>query len=418
MVNSPQHYDVIIVGAGLAGSALAAALISSGLDVAIIEAQPLNCDWPVCGDDVDGFDLRVSALTESSRRWLEALGVWSEIAAQRISAYQHMTVWDADGTGRIDFSAGDIREPALGHIVENRLTTTALAKKLQSSRQLDIYSPARLEALQTCDDTEGGHLLRLAGAGGRLLQAPLIVAADGANSWLRREAGLATREWEYGQNAIVATVKTEQGNAATAWQRFLPEGPLAFLPLRTATGDDHFSSIVWSADTAEAERLMALNDSAFRSALGQAFEHRLGAVVAVSRRASFPLRQRHAVDYVCPGIALIGDAAHTIHPLAGQGINLGLLDAQVLSEEILRASKRSLNVGHLSVLQRYQRRRKADNLAMMATMEGFKRLFAARALPVRWARNAGTRWLDRQLPLKRRLVRAAMGLTAGNHPLT
>ena len=190
----------------------------------------------------------------------------------------------------------------------------------------------------------------------------------------------------------------------------MPEGPLAFLPLHSSKFDEGFSSIVWSAIPQYAENLMVLDDQEFCENLAKAFEGQLGSISAVGSRVCFPLKQRHAVSYVKPGLALVGDAAHTIHPLAGQGINLGLLDVKVLAEELLRAAARSLKPGELSVLKRYERRRKSSNLAMMASMEGFKRLFEQPALPVRWARNTGMRCLDKTMWLNHQLMRKAMGL--------
>ena len=401
MVNAT--YDVIIVGAGIAGAALACALGGSGLSVAVVEAQSLSAQWPPLETAIDGYDARVSALTVASQQFLDSLGVWQAVAERRISPYRHMQVWDAEGTGSIEFNAEEINQPLLGHIAENRLLVAALLARLAQHSNVEMLSPLRVASMPHGDGSR-----RLQMDDGRVLQATLIVAADGANSRIRELAGIATTEWDYEQHALVATVKTAQPHGQTARQRFLPEGPLAFLPL--SGGDDHYCSIVWSAVPAFAENLMALDDSDFAAQLAAAFEHRLGMVEAVSRRFSFPLRQRHARDYVQAGLVLVGDAAHTIHPLAGQGINLGLLDVQVLAEELLRARSRQLSIAEPMALARYQRRRKANNLAMMAAMEGFKRLFAESALPVRWARNAGMRWLDKAAPVKRRIMREAMGL--------
>lgn len=406
MGDKPAQYDVIVVGAGLVGSALACALGDSKLRVAVIEAQQLSSQWPDSTTGVAGFDPRVSALTVASQQFLQVLGVWPRMAGQRLSPYRHMHVWDAEGTGSIDFHASDINQSVLGHIVENRITTTALLQCLQGHRNVELISPVSLSAMQALDG--GGYRLQL--SDGRSIDTALLVAADGANSQVRQLAEMPLREWDYNHHAIVTTVETASSHQCTAWQRFLPEGPLAMLPLSDGGSAGQFSSIVWSAEPEYASRLMALDDTAFAQALEQAFESRLGAINRIAQRFSFPLRQRHAVDYIKPGLALVGDAAHTIHPLAGQGVNLGLMDAKVLSEEILRASQRELDLGSLAVLERYQRRRKAANLSMMAGMEGFKRLFEQRSLPVRWARNSGMRWLNKATPLKHRLMRQAMGL--------
>jgi 2-octaprenylphenol hydroxylase len=221
---------------------------------------------------------------------------------------------------------------------------------------------------------------------------------------------LPTREWDYDQQAIVCTVQTSQSHRFTAWQRFSMTGPLAFLPLLPESGSEHFCSIVWSQDTDEARRLMALGDTEFAAELEQAIERELGSVQAVSKRFAFPLRQRHAKDYIAPGFALVGDAAHTIHPLAGQGANLGFGDVRTLLDELSRARKAGLGPADELVLARYQRRRKGENLTMMAAMEGFKQLFGRDELPVRWLRNTGLRWLNQLGPVKNRIAAEAMGL--------
>lgn len=399
-------YDIVIVGAGIVGSALACALAKSSFSIAIIEAQERVIDRNEQATSVDGFDVRVSAITIASQQLLEDIGAWEIIAENRLSPYRHMHVWDAEGTGSIDFDADDINQLALGHIVENKVTADALTQCMNRQTNLHRIVPAILEEIEPLQN--GAYLLTL--GDGRQLQTSLLVAADGANSKVRALEHIAMREWDYNHHAIVATVKTELSHGHTARQRFLPEGPLAFLPLSSAQDDTHYCSIVWSAIPSYAENLMSLTDDEFTEALAAAFEYQLGSISAVSRRFSFPLRQRHVVDYIKPGLALVGDAAHTIHPLAGQGVNLGLMDIKTLSEELLRSQQRGLNPGSIAVLERYQRRRKGANLAMMAGMDGLKRLFSETTLPVRWARNSGLRWLDKSKMLKRQIMKRAMGL--------
>jgi 2-octaprenylphenol hydroxylase len=403
----PQQFDVAIVGAGLAGAALAAALGGSELRVALVEAQPLTLEWPALADSVASFDSRVSALTAASQAWLEQLGAWPLVAAQRLAQYKHMQVWDGEGTGSIGFDAAAVNQSALGHIVENRLLQTALLQCVAKHRNVQVFNPVSVTTFARAADR-----LEISLEDGRTLQAELLVAADGANSRVREWAGLRLREWDYGQHALVATVATELPHRQMARQIFRREGPLAFLPLPDSADAQRFCSIVWSTTPVEAQSLLAASDTEFRARLAQAFEYRLGAIDESSRRFAFPLRARHALDYVAPGIALIGDAAHTIHPLAGQGINLGLLDAQALAAEIRRATARGLGAGAASALARYQRQRKGDNIATLATMEGFKRLFGANNLPLRLLRNRGLQWVDRNAPLKRLLIRQAMGLSA------
>ena len=397
--------DLIIVGAGMVGSALALALEHSGLEILVVDGGPLSVR-PFAAEGA--FEPRVSALSAASQRILERLGVWDGIAARRVSPYRDMRVWDGSGTGSVHFSAASVHAEVLGHIVENRVVQDALLDRLHDS-QIGLLGSARLEQLRRSGD---GWLLTL--ADGRELRAPLLVAADGANSAVRRLAGCATREWDYLHHAIVTSVRCERPHQATAWQRFTDDGPLAFLPL-ARQGDEHWCSIVWSTVPAEAERLMALDDEAFRHELGKAFEWRLGQVTAVDSRICIPLRQRHAKRYVESGLALIGDAAHSIHPLAGQGVNLGFLDAAVLAEVLLHALQRGEQPNDVRVLSRYERRRMPHNLAMMAAMEGFERLFQADPLPLRLLRNSGLNWVDELPDAKALFVRRALGL-AGDLP--
>jgi 2-octaprenylphenol hydroxylase len=392
--------DLIIVGAGMVGSALALALEHSGLEILVVDGSPLSVK-PF--DAAGAFEPRVSALSAASQRILERLGVWDGIAARRVSPYRDMQVWDGSGTGSVHFAAASVHADVLGHIVENRVIQDALLERLHDS-QIGLLGNARLEQLRRSGD---GWLLTL--ADGRELRAPLLVASDGANSAVRRLAGCATREWDYLHHAIVTSVRCERPHALTAWQRFTDDGPLAFLPLNSQ-GDQHWCSIVWSTVPAEAERLMALDDEAFRHELGKAFEWRLGQVTAVDPRVCIPLRQRHAKRYVESGLALIGDAAHSIHPLAGQGVNLGFLDAAVLAEVWLHALGRGEQPNDVRVLSRYERRRMPHNLAMMAAMEGFERLFQADPLPIRLLRNSGLNWVDELPDAKALFVRRALGL--------
>ena len=402
-VQARNNFDILIAGGGLAGTALACALgqAASHWRIGLIDPAPPEDLTLAAGSDLASVDLRVSALTKASQSFLDTLGVWPLIAAQHPSAYQAMSVWDAEGTGAIEFQAADLFESDLGHIVENRLTLAALATRLQ---QLPVERiRGRVLSAQRADDE---MVLQLDQE--RQLRARLLVAADGAESPLRRQMGIPSREWDYQQQALVATVQTSASHQATAWQRFLPSGPLAFLPLRPSDSDQ-ISSIVWSTAPEQAQQLLSLSDEAFCEALGQAFEFRLGPVTAVSRRVAFPLRQRHAKEYVQPGLALVADAAHTIHPLAGQGINLGFLDVAVLADELLRAVERGCDYADYSLLRRYQRRRMGHNLGTMALMEAFKRLFGADPLPLRWLRNQGMRWLNEQSLLKNQIVAAALG---------
>jgi 2-octaprenylphenol hydroxylase len=404
-----SDFDIAIVGGGIAGNALARALGTSNMRIALLEAHQFPDSLPEPSADIDNFDLRVSALTVASQRLLEACCDWQKMAAYRVSPYDQMCVWDAEGTGEIRFDAAEIHQPVLGHIVENRVIVSSLLEGVRQQSNVTLFNPAEVESLEQADqDGELIHVLKL--ADGRSLSTKLLVGADGAQSRVRTLQGISSREWDYGHTAIVATVRTALPHQRTAWQRFLPQGPLAMLPMYDAQEPDHLCSIVWSCETEVANELIALPDQAFCQRLAECFEHRLGAIESASPRKSFPLRQRHALHYVEPGLALVADAAHTIHPLAGQGINLGLADVVALAEELIRAERRGLSPGDMTVLRRYQRRRMGDNLLMMSAMEGFKRLFGNRALPVRWLRNLGLSRVNALQPLKAKIMKQAMGI--------
>ena len=393
--------DLLIVGAGMVGSALALALQHSGLEILLLDGSPLS----VQRFDSDApFEPRVSALSAASQRILERLGAWQGIAERRASPYSDMHVWDGSGTGQIHFSAASVHAEVLGHIVENRVVQDALLERLHDC-DIGLLANARLERMRRSGDE---WLLTL--ADGRNLRAPLVIAADGANSAVRRLTGCETREWDYLHHAIVTSVRCSEPHQNTAWQRFTDDGPLAFLPL-VRDGQQDWCSIVWSTTPEQADKLMALPDEAFCAELERAFEGRLGQVLAADPRVCVPLRQRHAKRYVAEGLALIGDAAHTIHPLAGQGVNLGFLDAAVLAEELQHACERGERLADVRVLSRFERRRMPHNLALMAAMEGFERLFQADPLPLRWLRNSGLKWVEQMPEAKALFVRQALGLS-------
>lgn len=405
-MSAPIDFDIVIAGGGMVGLALACALRGSDYRVAVVEAREFSAAEPVTGDSPVDFDPRVSALTVASQRFFTELGVWPSITERRACAFDSMHVWDAAGSAEIDFKASELRQPVLGYIVENRVTVGALLALIQSSDNITIRCPDSVQAVDLANAGTERANVRL--HSGDQLSTQLLVAADGGQSSIREFAGFATRQWSYGQRAIVTTVRTQQPHGHAARQRFLPTGPLAFLPLADAA--QCCCSIVWSATDERADALLKLDDQAFADALGHAFAHRLGAIQALAPRNSFPLQQRHSVHYVKPGVALLGDAAHVIHPLAGQGANLGIQDVQVLAQELQRALVRGLHPGSLHVLERYQRRRMGANLLMMGAVEGFKRLFAQPSLPVRWLRNTGMRGLGSLTPIKQQIMRQAMGL--------
>ncbi len=408
---SVQDFDVIIVGAGMVGATLAVLLLTGKhtrcLKIAIVDAAD-----PAPRFEATNFDPRVVALSKQSERLLKGMDVWQSVLNERACPYYQMNIWDAEGTGNIQFHAEDIHEENLGHIVESSLLVRALHEKLQQNESLTYFKPYRVKDYSSSQQ-RNTLLLETTEQQQLSVCAPLVVAADGAHSKLRELAGIKTREWDYGHTAIVTTVKHQQAHQNCCWQRFTQQGPIAFLPLQQADrpqGDDqHYSSLVWSAETELAKALMALDERAFCVSLSREFESRLGNVESCANRFAIPLRQRHAVDYICEGMALVGDAAHTIHPLAGQGVNLGLYDAQALAAEIARVCERGVPLSDGSLLRRYQRARKTHNLSAMVTMEGFKRLFAADQPAIRCLRNTGMSFFNSQLYLKKQLARVAAG---------
>jgi len=408
-----SEFDIVIAGAGMVGASLACLLASTSLRIALLDKQVITKPNAALDPTLDKekFDPRVSAITQASKSLFEQLGVWEDIVAKRACSYGDMQVWDAQGTGAIHFSATDINQPELGNIVENSVITTVLQEKIFQSNSLQVISPFSLETIEDVE-LDGRPLLQLGSSDGQFIRASLVVAADGANSRIRQLANFSCSEWDYEHQALVTTVRTERPHRHTAFQRFLETGPLAFLPLRVAEKDDdqHFCSIVWSMQPEKAEKVMSLNDKEFLAELGAAIEFELGDIESCGKRFAFPLRQRHAIDYVKNNIVLVGDAAHTIHPLAGQGVNLGLLDAKVLAEELIRGIEAGRCVSDSTVLLRYQRKRKGHNLSMMWLMEGFKRLFAEKDLTIRWLRNVGMKSVDKLTPIKNQMIKLAMGL--------
>ncbi|SDL54959.1 2-octaprenylphenol hydroxylase [Modicisalibacter muralis] len=393
--------EVIVVGGGLVGATLAALLGEAGVAVTVLDARP----GPLVDTGIGQGQpaRRVSALTPVSQRLFEHLGVWPAMVARRVTPYRGMQVWDGEGSGEIAFDADQAGTPVLGHIVENDVMLAALEARLADLPSVTQVFDARLSALQT---TALGRRLIL--ADGRRFIAPLVVGADGARSQLRELAEIAAHSRDTGQAALVTTVRTERPHAGVARQVFLASGPLAFLPL-SVEGDDRYCSIVWSTQPAEAERLCGVSRAALGDTLAQAFERRLGDVAVLDDALVVPLTQRHAERYTESGLALIGDAAHSIHPLAGQGVNLGFMDAAVLAEELIEARRRGASLGDTRILSRYSRRRRTDNTAMLALMDGFRLLFGAKHPAVRVARNLGLSGVDRLLPLKRLLMRQAIG---------
>jgi len=389
-----KEYDVIIAGAGMVGATLACALAKSNLRIVLLDARCPEVEWPD-----EGYDIRVSAITRASQNLLQDLQVWPFIEAQRLSPYREMQVWDASGNGHVHFDSAELGEPDLGHIIENRVIVKALHQRLAELDNVSLLCPVEMKKLEMGEDR-----VRLMLADGSLIQGKLIVAADGGRSWVRTQAGIGIHGWEYDQSALVTWVKTEKYHKETAWQRFQPDGPLAFLPLT-----EGYNSIVWSTSHEHAKALAARDEAAFAEALAESFGHRLGAIENVGPRAVFPLRYFETLHYIQPRLALVGDAAHMMHPLAGQGVNLGMADAASLAEVLRDAHSKQRDLGSYHVLRRYERWRRADNRAMLFSMDSFKLLFSSRSQLIQWLRNTGLNMTDRITPLKHAFMQRALG---------
>lgn len=385
-----RHTDVIIVGGGMVGSALALALAQhSQLKISLLESRP-----PARLQQNDPWQLRVSAISSASQQLLTELGVWQRLMPGRLGPFEQMRVWE--NNSQLDFDAADIGAAWLGHIIENGHLEQAMFEALKVTKSIDLLSPAQATSLneQTITLDNGDQL-----------SAPLIIAADGNQSQIRDWAGIKSRGWAYHQQGLVAVVETEHPHQQCARQHFLSGGPLAFLPL----GNPHQCSIVWSLPDAEAEHLKNVDDLAFCEQLASAFDFRLGSVRLLSERAAFPLNLQHAEAYVKPGLALVGDAAHSVHPLAGQGVNLGFRDAKVLADILLSAHQYNRPLGSFHTLKKYQRARLAENTLMQLSFDGLNRLFANQLPGMASLRQFGLQQVNQLGFIKNMLIQKAAG---------
>jgi 2-octaprenylphenol hydroxylase len=398
--SSGGDFDVVIVGAGVIGAAMASLLIARKVSepgrVAIIADRlataAADADW----------DLRVFALSRASERLLRVCGVWDSLPVRRIFPYERMCVWDESGQpggkGSLQFDCAEIGEPNLGFIVDGRALQWQCLQAARSAGA--VLFEAGLAATTTADAEISLRLID-----GRVLRSRLLIAADGQESKARALLGIETAGHAYHQDALVAHVRTAKPHCSTAWQRFLKLGPLAFLPL-----PDGRSSIVWSVALSEAGRLSALNEEAFGAALTAASGEVLGDCELATPRARFPLKLQYALQYVRPRAVLLGDAAHVVHPLAGQGLNLGLLDCGVLVD-VLGQAPGAAHLGEYRLLRRYERRRRSENLLAAGTLDGLERFFSAADPLTAGLRAAGLSAVSRLPFIKRGLAHRALGLT-------
>ena len=380
------QFDIVIVGGGITGLTLAA-LLAKGRHADALNITMIDAAKRPAFSASDDVSLRVSAIANGSAELLDSVGAWSAIREARVSPYECMRVWDEaddpDSATALRFDASEFSVPQLGFIVENVLVQHAL-----------------LGVLDTCDVA-----LQFETKIDSLPKADLVVGADGARSFVRDLVGIETNKWPYEQTAVVTHLKTEERHSATAWQRFLRDGPLGMLPLA-----DGRISVVWSTTPDKAQQALAASDKELGEMLTVASDGVLGELHVAGPKGAFPLCAQHAEDYVLPGVALVGDAAHAIHPLAGQGANLGLQDTAELARVIHNSIDAGLHPGDRPVLRRYERARKGANLTMLHFMTGLNRLFTTDSMVAGQIRSTGIRLFNSSGPVRERAVKVALGV--------
>jgi 2-polyprenylphenol 6-hydroxylase len=390
-----SDFDILIVGGGLVGLTLANILADTDWRVAVVDHQT--------APDIKSnpnYDLRVSAINHASQAIFQSLNIWETLKQHRVSSFQKMQVWDANSPAKIQFDCAEVSQPYLGHIIEHGVIKQALWQRLKSYENVCLYYENPLLSLTECQD---GIKIKLAD---KIMFSQLLVGADGAKSWVAKKAGLLSKTKSYQQSALVTTVRSQHSHQQTAWQRFLNHGPIALLPL----ADPHLTSLVWTTTPDQANYLQQMNDADFSQQLTVALEECLGKLEAIDQRLVFPLQESHALHYVKPCIALIGDAAHTLHPLAGQGVNLGLLDAACLAQVVQEAHQTNRDFASIMSLRRFERWRKGENTLMIKAMAGFRHCFANPSTLAKNARHWGFNIAAKVPPLKLFFIRRAMGL--------
>ena len=388
-----ERVEIIVVGGGLVGLTLGIACAAAGIEVAVIDREDPQT---MLGEPFDG---RTTAIAHGSKQVLEGIGLWPLVAAEAEPILE-IRVADGESPLFLHYDHRALGDAPLGYIVENRVLRRALAARARALPTLRHLAPLAVESVERSAAAATATL-----ADGSRLKGELVAACDGKQSPLRRAAGIRTVEWDYPQTGIVCTVRHALPHRGVAVEHFLPAGPFAILPM---TGQR--SSIVWTERAALAPEILALDEAAFAAELERRFGDFLGALEVTGPRWSYKLSLLHAAQYSAPRLALVGDAAHVIHPIAGQGLNLGIRDIAVLAELVVDARRLGLDIGGGEVLHRYERWRRFDNLTLAAVTDGLNRLFSNAVPPVRWVRDLGLAAVDKLPPLKRLLMRHAMGM--------
>ncbi|MBN6065800.1 FAD-dependent monooxygenase [Aggregatibacter actinomycetemcomitans] len=385
--------DIIVVGGGMIGAACALGLAELGLQIQLIERAPL----PEFSPDTP-YDLRISAISAASVKLLQQLNAWQHIEKMRLNPYRTLETWEIEGFST-RFESRDLNLPELGFMIENNLIQLGLWQAFAAYPNLQTVTSVAIQSVQKCGQNWQCFL-----TDGNCYEAPLVIAADGANSQLRDVAGIGLTGWQYRQSCMLILVETELGEQDITWQQFMPSGPKAFLPL---LGNQ--ACLVWYDSPQRIRELKQMSKEKLAEQIAQTFPARLGKV-KVQHANSFELTRRHAQRYFHQGIVLVGDAAHTINPLAGQGVNLGFKDVKALIEVIGSALQQQENIADDRVLARYQQKRKTDNLLMQSGMDLFYKAFKEEILPLKVLRNIALVAADKTPLLKKQALRYALGL--------